>query len=192
MHDIRYAWRVLARQPMFAGVVIGTLTLGIGASTSMFSVVNGVLLTPLPYGNPGALVWMFGAFRANDSAAVSPPDFVDYRSRNRVFERLAAMAISPDGVTVAGTAAPVRLQAAKVSAALMTTLGVAPLHGRDFVPSDETTGSAAVIISQRLWQDRFGGADAVVGRSLEVDGRARTVVGVMPAGFTLPYDSFVR
>ena len=88
MHDLRYAWRLMARQPMFAAVVIGTLTLGIGASTSMFSVVNGVLLTPLPYGDPGALVWMFGAFRSSDSAAVSPPDFVDYRSRSGVFEAL--------------------------------------------------------------------------------------------------------
>jgi hypothetical protein len=110
MHDLRYAWRTIGRQPMFAGVVIGTLTLGIGASTSMFSVVNSVLLAPLPYGSPSALVWMFGAFRASDSAAVSPPDFVDYRSRNDVFERLAVdvvarqlAAVYPDNDTVLGS-----------------------------------------------------------------------------------------
>ena len=80
MQDLRYAIRLIARQPMFACLVIGTLALGIGASTSMFSVVNGVLLKPLPYADPGALVWMYGAFRLNDSAAVSPPDFIDYRA----------------------------------------------------------------------------------------------------------------
>src|SRR5919198_1471399 len=102
MRDVRYAFRLMARQPMFAWLVIGTLAVGIGASTSMFSVVNGVLLKPLPYADPGALVWMFGAFRLNDAAAVSPPDFVDYRDRNHVFERLGAMTIAPSGVTVTG------------------------------------------------------------------------------------------
>jgi hypothetical protein len=87
----------------------------------MFSVVNGVLLAPLPYGDAAALVWMFGAFRGSDSAAVSPPDFADYRSRNDVFARLAAMAIAPAGVTVTGSGAPARLQASHVSAELMTT-----------------------------------------------------------------------
>ena len=105
MRDLRYAFRLIRRQPMFAVLVIATLILGIGASTSMFSVVNGVLLQPLPYRDPAKLVWMYGSFRGSDSAAVSPPDFVDYRNRNEVFERLGAMAISPDSVTVAGPAA---------------------------------------------------------------------------------------
>jgi putative ABC transport system permease protein len=192
MHDIRYAWRALARMPTFAAVVVGTLTLGIGASTSMFSVVNGVLLAPLPYGDAAALVWMFGAFRGSDSAAVSPPDFADYRSRNDVFARLAAMAIAPAGVAVTGSGAPARLQASRVSAELMTTLGVAPIRGRDLVRSDERTASTAVLVSHRLWQDRFGGSEAAIGQSIVVDGRACTVVGVMPPGFTLPYDSFIR
>ena len=81
MRDVRYAFRLIRRQPMFAALVIATLTLGIGASTSMFSVVNGVLLKPLPYSGADRLVWMYGAFRGSDSAAVSPPDFVDYRNR---------------------------------------------------------------------------------------------------------------
>jgi hypothetical protein len=84
MRDLRYTFRLIRRQPMFAALVIATLTLGIGASTSMFSVVNGVLLKPLPYSDPARLVWMYGSFRGSDSAAVSPPDFVDYRSRNEV------------------------------------------------------------------------------------------------------------
>ena len=184
--------RLVSRQPGFALLVILTLTLGIGASTSMFSVVNGVLLKPLPYADPGALVWMFGAFRLNDSAAVSPPDFVDYRSRSDVFERIGAMAIAPGGVTETGADTPTRLQATSVSAELMTTLGVPPIVGRDFSRADEQTGSPAILVSQRLAQERFGGAATAVGQPLVVDGRAYTIVGVMAAGFTLPYDSFIR
>jgi putative ABC transport system permease protein len=192
MHDVRYAVRLLVRQPLFASLVIGTLALGITAATSMFAVVNGVLLKPLPYADPATLVWMFGAFRASDSAAVSPPDFVDYRSRTTTFERVAAMAISPSAVTLAGSGAPERLQASRVSAQLMTTLGVAPVMGRDFTAADEKGGSAAVIVSDRLWDERFARAADVVGRSIIIDGRAHTIVGVMPRGFTLPYDSFIR
>jgi putative ABC transport system permease protein len=192
MPDARYALRLMARQPAFAALVIGTLTLGIGASTSMFSVINGVLLKPLPYDDPATLVWMFGAFRLSDSAGVSPPDFLDYRERNHAFQGLGTMAISPMGVTVTGGSTPTRLQASRVSAALMTTLGIGPILGRDFTRSDETAGSPAVIVSHRLWQERFGGAGGVLGRSIVVDNRSCTVVGVMPAGFTLPYDSFIR
>jgi putative ABC transport system permease protein len=192
MQDLRYAIRLIARQPMFACLVIGTLALGIGASTSMFSVVNGVLLKPLPYAAPGALVWMYGAFRLNDSAAVSPPDFVDYRDRSDVFERIGAMEIAPGGVTVTAAGTPTRLQASRVSAELMTTLGVPPIVGRDFSRADEQTGSPAILVSERLSQERFGGAAAAVGQPLVVDGRAYTIVGVMAAGFTLPYDSFIR
>jgi len=192
MRDLRYAIRLIRRQPMFAGLVIATLALGIGASTTMFSVVYGVLLKPLPYGDAARLVWMYGSFRGSDSAAVSPPDFVDYRDRNEVFERLGAMAISPASVTVSGSGAPVRLRASRVSADLISTLAVVPAAGRDFTRADETTGAEAIIVSHRLWRERFDGATDVVGRSIVVDGRAYTIVGVMPAGFTLPYDSFIR
>jgi putative ABC transport system permease protein len=192
MRDLRYAFRLIRRQPMFAALVVATLTLGIGASTSMFSVVNGVLLKPLPYSDSARLVWMYGSFRGSDSAAVSPPDFVDYRNRNEVFERLGAMAISPASVTVSGSGAPVRMRASRVSADLISTLGTAPALGRDFSRADEITGSDATIVSHRLWQEHFGGAADVVGRSIVVEGRPYTVVGVMPAGFALPYDSFIR
>jgi len=192
MQDLRYAFRLMLRQPVFAALVVGTLALGIGASTTMFSVVNGVLRKPLPYGDPAALVWMYGAFSGNDSASVSPPDFLDYRDRNRVFERLGAMGIAPQGVTVTGSGTPVRLQASRVSADLMTVLGVPPVLGRDFARSDEKTSSPSILISNRLWQERFGGAPDAIGRAIVVDGRGYTVVGVMPAGFVLPYDSFIR
>jgi putative ABC transport system permease protein len=192
MRDLRYAFRLIRRQPTFAALVIATLTLGIGASTGMFSVVNGVLLKPLPYHDPPKLIWMYGSFRGGDSASVSPPDFVDYRHRNEVFERLGAMEISPASVTVAGSEAPIRLRAARVSAELISTLGAVPALGRDFSRADETTGSGAIIVSHRFWQERFHGAADAVGRSIVVEGRLYTVAGVTPAGFTLPYDSFIR
>ncbi|MGB2712724.1 MAG: ABC transporter permease [Vicinamibacterales bacterium] len=192
MRDLRYAFRLIRRQPMFAVLVIATLTLGIGASTSMFAVVNGVLLKPLPYSDPAKLVWMYGSFRGGNSAAVSPPDFVDYRDRNEVFERLGAMAISPEGVTVSGSGAPVRMRASRVSAELISTLGTVPVLGGDFSRADEATGSDAIIVSHRVWQEQFDGAADVVGRSIVVEGRSYTVAGVMPAGFMLPYDSFIR
>jgi putative ABC transport system permease protein len=158
----------------------------------MFSVVHGVLLKPLPYGDPARLVWMYGSFRASDSAAVSPPDFVDYRERNEVFEGLGAMAISPESVTVSASGEPVRMRASRVSAELISTLGTSPTLGRDLSRGDETTASDAVIVSHRVWQERFGGAADVVGRSIVIEGRPHTVAGVVPARFTLPYDSFIR
>jgi putative ABC transport system permease protein len=192
MHDIRYAFRGMMRQPGYAAVVIATLSIGIGASATMFSVVDGVLLKPLPYREPSSLIWMFGAFRLNDSAAVSPPDFLDYRARNEAFQSVGAMSIGPMGVTITGAGQPARLQASTVSADLISTLGVAPMLGRDFRREDEVDASRAVIISHRLWRDRFGGAPSVVGQTIAVDDRLRTIVGVMPAGFSLPYDAFVR
>jgi putative ABC transport system permease protein len=192
MRDLRYAFRLIRRQPLFATLVIATLTLGIGATTGMYSVVNGVLLKPLRYGDPSRLVWMYGSFRGSDSAAVSPPDFIDYRSRNEVFEQLGAMQISPASVTVSGSQVPVRLRAARISAGLITTLGITPALGRDFSRADESAGSGAIVLSHRLWQERFDGSADVVGRSIVVDDRPYTVAGVVPADFTLPYDSFIR
>src|SRR5690606_4587239 len=100
--DLRYAARLARRQPGFAAVVIATLALGIGAATAMFSIVNGVLLKPLPYPEPDRLVYGFGAFRHNDSASVSPPDFLDYRARNVSFDAFGAMLTSPREVTAIG------------------------------------------------------------------------------------------
>jgi putative ABC transport system permease protein len=192
MRDLRYAFRLIRRQPMFATLVIATLTLGIGATTSMFSVIYGVLVKQLPYGEPDRLVWMYGSFRGGDTAGVSPPDFVDYRNGNQAFAQLAAMAISPVGVTVSGSGAPVRLHGSRISADMLSALGVAPAAGRDFSRADEMLGSPAIIISHRLWQERFDGTSNVIGRSIVVEGRSYTVTGVMPAGFTLPYDRFIR
>jgi putative ABC transport system permease protein len=193
MNDIRYAFRLIARKPGFASVVVATLALGIGGATAMFSIVYGVLLEPLPYHEPDRLVWMFGAFRGNDSAAVSPPDFLDYRSEQDAFSSIAAMMIVPAGVTVAAPGGPERLLAGRTSAAMLTTLGVRPVAGRDFQVTDESLSAPRVaIISDRLWQDRFARSPDVVGQTLVVDRQAHAIVGVFPAGFELPFDPFIR
>ncbi len=189
----RDAFRFASRQPSFTVLVVTMLTLGIGGATAMFSAIRGVLLKPLPYERPDELVWMFGAFRLNDSAAVSPPDFLDYRARNEVFQSLGAMTIAPGTVAVVTASAPERLNMASVSAGLLTTLGVPPVLGRDFHADEERAAAASpVIVSERLWRDRFGGSPDVLGRTVRVDDKVRTIVGVMPAGFALPFDPFIR
>lgn len=187
MKDLRYALRLLGRHPGFSAVVIGTLALGIGAATAMFSVVNGVLLKPLPYHEPDRLVWAFGAFRQNDSAAVSPLDFRDYRDRNEVFATLGALAGGLPAVTVAGPDGPERFASASITAGVITALGIPPALGRDFTRDEErTTGPQSVVLGHRFWQDRFAGDPAALGQSLTIDGRPHTIVGVMPEGFRLP------
>jgi putative ABC transport system permease protein len=189
----RDAFRIASRQPFFTLLIVAMLTLGIGGAIAMFSAVRGVLLKPLPYGQPEQLVWMYGAFRLNDSAAISPPDFVDYRARNQVFESLGAMVIGPSMVTVAKGSGPERLNMASVSAGLISTLGVAPTVGRDFREEEESSAAAQpVIISERLWREQFGASPDALGRTLRIDDKVRTIVGVMPAGFALPFDAFIR
>ena len=193
LKDFRYALRLAARSPGFSAVVVGTLALGIGAATAMFSIVNGVLIKPLPYPDADRLVYGYGAFRHNDSASVSPLDFLDYRERNDVFETLGAMMSGPSGVTVDGPDGPTRMRASVVTAGVIAALGVPPARGRDFTREEErSTGPPAVVISDRLWRQWFGGRENVIGEPLVVNSVPLTVVGVMPPGFRLPHDSFVE
>ena len=191
MGHIRHALRFVGRQPAFSGAVVLMLALGVGGATAMFSIVRAVLLKPLPYERPGELVWMFGSFSQADSAAVSPPDFLDYRARSTAFSSLGAMVIGPQSVTVVHPSGPERLNAATVSAGLITTLGVPLTLGRDF-RRDEERGASAVIISDRVWREHFHGAPDVLGQPLRVDERIRTIVGIAPPRFALPFDPFIR
>jgi putative ABC transport system permease protein len=191
MRDIREALRRLARQPGFAALVVTTLALGTGVASAMFAVIHGVLLKPLPYTKPDGLVWMYGAFRLSQTAAVSPPDFVDYRDRNDVFGSLGAMTIGVANVTVQGSEGPSRLQASTVSAGLLSML-VMPVSGRDFTRDEERLESGAIIVTERFAAERFGSAAMAIGRAVVVDGQARSIVGIVPSTFRLPYDDFIR
>ncbi len=182
--DARYGARMLWKNPGFSFVAVLTLALGIGANSAIFSVVNAVLLRPLPYRDPDRIVTI-GNYRANQNHVnVSGGDFLDWREQATVFEQIAAFA--NNAVDLTGSGEPERLTAGSVSAGLFQALGVGPAHGRAFTPEEDQPGNAQVVIlSHGLWQRRFGRDPQVIGRTLTLGDQARTVIGIMPPGFQL-------
>jgi putative ABC transport system permease protein len=186
LQDLRYGLRMLVKNPGFTAVAIVALALGIGANTAIFSVVNTVLLRPLPYKDPERLMMVFEDSRAHGYPRDNPTtaNFIDWRDQNQVFESMAAIAGGSWNLT--GYGDPERLVGYRVSASLFPMLGVSPQLGRWFTTEEDQAGaSPAVIISHRLWQRRFGGDPNIVGKPLTLSGRSVTVVGIMPAGFRI-------
>jgi predicted permease len=182
--DVRYALRQLRRSPGFALVAVLTLALGIGANTAIFSVVNGVLLRPLPFREPDRLVRVF-SLDEGKRAAVSPLDFADWRDQARSFEGLAA--VNALTLNLTGGGEPERLEGASVSAALFSVLGVRPIAGRTFAPSEDAPGAPRlVLLGEPLWRRRFGADPGLVGRTVLLDGEVYTVVGIVPAASAYP------
>ena len=190
--DLRYAVRMLVKRPGFTAVAVLTLALGIGANTAIFSVVNAVLLRPLPFAEPDRLVYAEGADLRDGSkgGAISPPDFLDYREQNHVFERFAAFMPQSSTVTGDGSASE-RINSARVSHGFFETLGIAPLDGgRTFLAEEEQEGRNAVaVLSYGLWQRRYGADPKIVGKTIALNGQTVTIVGVMPAGFEYPREA---
>ncbi len=188
VQDLKFGLRMLAKNPGFTAVAVLTLALGIGANTAMFSVVNTVILHPLPYKNPDQLVQIFSTKWKLRKVLLSGPDFVEVRAQNRVFQQVATFL---EGVvTLTGQGDPERLQAAWVSTDLIPLLRVQPALGRTFLPEEERPYRCQVaVISQALWQRRFGSDWSVLGRPVTLDGKTYTVVGVMPPGFRFPSNS---
>jgi predicted permease len=184
--DVRYGARSLARQPGFSLLAVLTLALGIGGGAVMFSVVNGVLLRPLPYRDPGGIVmlWTVDPSRGVREAGTSYPTFSDWRSQSRSFTDLAIW--QDHAVNLTGTDAPERVSGALMSANTFTLLGVAPRLGRAFSAEEDVRRDLVVVLSHRLWQRRFGGSPDVIGKTLEMDGRPFQIIGVMPDGFYFP------
>ncbi|MFN2452747.1 MAG: ABC transporter permease [Pyrinomonadaceae bacterium] len=192
LQDLRYGARLLLKRPAYTAMTVLTLALGIGANSAIFSVVDAVLLNPLPFVEPDRLVYMEGADLRDGSkgGAISPPDFLDYREQNHVFERLAAF--QPLSFTVTGNGSESeRIPAARVSAGFFETLGVAPIGGgRTFLAEEEQEGrNGIVIISYGLWQRRFGGDPKAVGQTLTINGQNAQIVGIMPNGFQYPREA---
>src|SRR5271170_31840 len=186
LQDLRFAIRTLAKSPGFTLVAILTLALGVGANTAIFSVVNAVLLRPLPFKNPARLVWSWGNCALCDHAAVSPADFLDDRAQNHCFDHYGAMAVGDSLFNLTGSEKPIQIKGAMVTAGFFDALGIQPRYGRAFNESDEkTTDPDAVILSHHLWQDRFGGDPQVIGKSISLDGKSRTVVGVLSTDIPL-------
>ena len=187
LHDLRYALRMQLKNPGFTIVAVIALALGIGANTAIFSVVNTVLLRPLPYKDPERLVMVWEDATKNGYPRDTPAaaNFVDWRDQNQVFEGMAAIADESFNLTGAGD--PERLEGRTVSANLFPMLGVEPQFGRVFTAAEDQPGSnRVVLLSYGLWQRRFGGDSNIVGQSLTLNGESYTVVGVLPARFQFP------
>jgi len=188
LQDMRYGARMLVKNPGFTLIAVFTLALGIGANTAIFSVVNAVLLRPLPYAEPERLVWLWGNVRGGTSrASVSPPDFLDYREQNRSFEQLGAFYSPGISVNLTGDGEPERLRGSAVTANYFDLLGVKPALGRAFVAEEEAAGrSQVVILNHGLWQRRFGADPAIIGKTITLNDSTFNVIGVAPAGFEPP------
>jgi len=187
LQDIRYGIRTLAKNSGFTAVAVLTLALGIGANTAIFSVVENLLLRPLPYPQPERLVEIANTYLPQiPKAGLSPGDYADWRRQNASFSEMGAYAKILQGFNLTGEGEPQRIQAAYADSGLFPMLGIRPAAGRLFLLEEDRAGSApAVILGHRLWQSRFGGDRQVVGRSISLDNQRYTVVGVLPAGMQL-------
>ncbi|HKQ07299.1 MAG TPA: ABC transporter permease [Blastocatellia bacterium] len=187
LQDLRYAIRASLNRPGFMVIVVLALAIGIGANTAIFSVVNAILLRPLPYKNPDriVMVWMSNGKLAIDQDWHSYPNYVDYRDQNSTFEEVAAF--NDRSFNLTGNGEPVRVAGAWSTANLFAVLGVDPLQGRAFTVEEEEPGKDRVaVISYGLWQRRFGSDPGVIGQPISLNGVDRTVIGVMPASFAFP------
>jgi putative ABC transport system permease protein len=185
--DIRYGIRTLAKNPGFTVAAVLTLALGIGANTAIFSVIENVLLRPLPYPQPEQLVEIWNTYEPQvPRAGLSPGDYADWQKQNLSFSEMGAYARISQGFNLTGEGEPQRILAGYASSELFPMLGAKAVAGRSFLPEEDRAGSEPVVIlSHRLWQSRFGGDPGVVGRAIALDNQRYRVVGVLPAGFQL-------
>ena len=187
LQDLRYAARMLLRNPGFTLVAVVTLALGIGANTAIFSVVHAVLLRPLPYPESEQLawVWMDNRKEGIHEDITSWPNFVDWRTQNQVFEGLAGVRDRTFNLT--GSGEPEELRGANVTINFFDLMRVNPKTGRGFTSDEEQEGrDRVVVIGNGLWQRRFSGDPNVVGQMLSLNGQNHTIIGIMPSGFQLP------
>jgi len=186
--DIRYGARTLWKRPGFTVVALITLALGIGANTAIFSLINAVLIRPLPFPEPDRLVWTFGNIRnGGNRASVSPLDYLDYRNENHTFEQFAAMVSVPVSANLTGGGEPERLIAAAVTGNFFQAFAVQPAMGRTFQLENEKSGNdQVVVLSDALWRQRFGGDAGIINKKITLDDKSFDVIGVMPRDFEFP------
>jgi len=188
--DTQYALRTIAKRPLFYSLVVLTLALGIGANAAIFTVVNGVLLRPLPYPQPDRLmtVWTHNPRQGFDKDVSTYPNFDDWRRSSQSFEHMSAYFGA--SVTLTGSGDPAQIRGARVTPEFFDTMGVAPLRGRGFSAADgQAGGERVVILGHALWMQRFGGDASVIGRRIMLNGVPFEVVGVMPETFKHPADA---
>jgi predicted permease len=187
IQDLRFGLRMLTKNPGFTVIAVVTLALGIGANSAIFSVVNAILLRPLPYKNSEQIVKLWGDLHQPglEEIEASALEYQDYKEQNKVFEEIAAYNLQ--GVNLTGGNEPERIRGANVTSNLLTLLGIQPAHGRAFLSEEEKPGGEQVVIlSNALWQRRFGADANLVGKTIMLDGKPATVVGIMPFGFRFP------
>jgi putative ABC transport system permease protein len=187
LQDLRIGVRGLHKRPGFTLAALLTLALGIGANAAVFSVVNGVLLTPLPYRDPERVLVLWSKWRNFDKTWVSDAEILDYKNRTQAFQDVGAWGVRQANIT--GEGDPIRVGAAVITPNLLSVLGADPLIGRPFTQGEaEPDTATAVIVSEVLWRQLYGGRADIIGQTVNVDGVAREIVGVMPASFQLPTD----
>jgi putative ABC transport system permease protein len=185
LNDIRFALRQLRKSPGFSLIAILTLALGIGATVAAFSVVNSILLRPFAFSEPKRLLWIYARLPDNPRGNFSLPEYCDYRDQNRSFDGLAAAASYNVSLSESGEAE--RVQGVRMTANAFGILGVRPLHGRLLIAEDDRNGALpVVVISYGLWSRRYAEDKNVVGRTVNLDGKPREIVGVLPPSFALP------
>ena len=195
INDLRYGARMLIKNPGFTMVAIITLALGIGANTTIFSVINSLLLKPIPFPEADRLVfvWEGEVKEPKNRNIVSAPNFWDWRKQNNVFEKMAIFDSAGKGYDLSGEGEPERVSGLRVSADFFDMLGVKPLLGRSFVNEEEMIGKhQVVVLSNGLWRSRYNSDPAVVGKTIRMDSEDRTVIGVMPPEFGFQFYSPIR
>ena len=190
LKDIRFALRTLRKSPGFTVVAILTLALGIGSNTAMFSVVTAVLLRPLPFPEPERIMQVSSIGEQRRFSSESYPDFFDYRQRNRSFEYLSAY--HGASKTLTGVGEPQHLQANVVTPGFFEALGVQPKLGRSFRTDEEKPGNHVAILSENLWRNLYQGDSSILGKPMNLDGKAYTIIGIMPEGFQFPISAKAR
>jgi predicted permease len=191
IQDVRYAIRMLGKNPSFALIAVLTLALGIGANTAIFSVVNGVLLRPLSYPEPYQLVALSEKSMNFESSSISYPNFLDWQRGNSTFASMAAY--RSDNFSITGSGEAERVRVAMISAGFFETLGVSPVRGRLFTRDEDRLGTApATLISEGLWRRKFGSAPDILGKSITMNGDGYTVIGIVPTAFHLESTNFER
>src|ERR1041384_1322372 len=187
LQDIRYALRMIAKSPGFAALAVLAFALGIGANTAIFSVVNAVLLRPLPYPEPERLIRLGERTPNFPFGSVSYPNYLDWRAAQKSFTDLALYRRDSYNLSSSRGTAPERVGGARVSANFFTVLGVPPQLGRDFNDADDVPkGRKAALITDGTWRRRFGSSPDVLGKHVLVDGVSREIVGVLPANVGVP------
>ena len=181
--DLCFALRMLRKSPGFTAIALLTLALGIGANTTIFSIVNAVLLRPLPYPNPDRLVAIYNYTASDGNESFSYLDFLEWQQQNRSFASLATYRRSD--FTLSGTAQTEHIEGSLISAEFFDTLGVKPLIGRTFKDEDRLGGVPVVLLSEGIWRRRYDARPTILGETIALSGTAYTVVGIIPANFSL-------